>query len=266
MSRPIVGFIGLGAMGEPMAGHLLSAGFRVRSCANRSRDAIERLAAEGLEEREDAAAVGADADILMTIVFDEAQTDRVLRGDGGALGTLRPGSVVVVMSTVSPSYCRALREEAAERGVEVIDCPVSGLPAGAKAGTLSLMVGGDAGAIEKCRAALETMGTVMPCGGIGMGQIVKLGNNAMSIGTLGLLLEVRELVQGHGMDFDDFKAILNQSTGRSFVSESMPMPRRATISMAMPSKDLSICLAAAEECGASMPMVRCCYEHTLENE
>ncbi len=265
MSRPTVGFIGLGAMGEPMAGHLLAGGFQVTSCANRSREAIERLAAEGLEERDDAAAVGADADILMTIVFDEGQTDQVLRGERGALSTMRPGSVVVVMSTVSPSYCRALREEAATHGIEVIDCPVSGLPAGAKAGTLSLMVGGDAGAIEKCREALETMGTVRPCGAIGMGQIVKLANNAMVIGTMGLLLEVRELVQGHGMDFDDFKAILNDSTGRSFVSESMPMPRSATISMPMPSKDLSICLDAADECDALMPMVRRCYEHTLRN-
>ena len=169
------------------------------------------------------------------------------------------------MSTVSPSYCRALREEAATRRVEVIDSPVSGLPAGAKAGTLSLMVGGAEGAIERCREALETMGTIRPCGDIGMGQIVKLANNAVVIGTLGLLLEVRELVQGHGMDFDDFKAILNESTGRSFVSENMPMPPRATTSMAMPSKDLSICLSAADDCGAAMPMVKRCYEHTLRN-
>lgn len=266
MSKPNIGFIGLGAMGEPMAGHLLEAGFRVSSCANRSREAIERLSAAGLEERPDAAAVGSDADILMTIVFDEPQTDQILRGDHGALSTMRPGSVVVVMSTVSPSYCRALRDEASTRGVEVIDCPVSGLPAGAQAGTLSLMVGGDDDAIEKCREALETMGTIRPCGAIGMGQIVKLANNAVVIGTLGLLLEVRELVQGHGMDFDDFREILNQSTGRSFVSESMTMPPRATTSMAMPSKDLSICLAAADDCGAAMPMVRRCWEHTLRNE
>ena len=229
MTKPIVGFIGLGAMGEPMAGHLLAGGFRVTSCANRSREAIERLATAGLEERADAAAVGVDADILMTIVFDESQTDRVLRGDRGALSTMQSGSVIIVMSTVSPAYCRSLREEAATRGVEVIDCPVSGLPAGARARTLSLMVGGDAGAIEKCRAALETMGTIMRCGGIGMGQIVKLANNAVVIGTLGLLLEVRELVRGHGMDFEDFTEILNQSTGRSFVSESMPLPPLATV-------------------------------------
>ena len=147
MSKPTIGFIGLGAMGEPMAAHLLAGGFRVLSCANRSREAIERLAAEGLEERDGPASVGAEADVLMTIVFDEPQTDQVLRGDRGALSTLRPGSVVVVMSTVSPSYCRTLRDEAATRAVEVVDCPVSGLPAGARAGTLSLMVGGHPGAI-----------------------------------------------------------------------------------------------------------------------
>ena len=201
----------------------------------------------------------------MTIVFDEEQSDRVLRGEVGALSTLRPGSTIVVMSTVSPSYCRSLWDEAAARDVAVIDCPVSGLPAGAKAGTLSLMAGGDPDAVERCRVALEPMGTLLYCGEIGMGQIVKLANNAMVIGTMGLLLEVRELVQGHGMGFDDFLAILNQSTGRSFVSESMPLPRRPTFSAAMPTKDLSIGLAAAAECGADMPMVRRCFEHTLEN-
>ena len=89
MAKPTIGFIGLGAMGEPMAGHLLAGGFRVLSCANRRREAIERLAAAGLEERDDAASVGVDADILMTIVFDEAQTDQVLRGERGALSTMR---------------------------------------------------------------------------------------------------------------------------------------------------------------------------------
>lgn len=265
MNKPTIGFIGLGAMGEPMAGHLLRQGFAVSSCVNRTRDAVDRLAAHGLQEREHPAAVGADADIVMTIVFDEAQLDRVLKGSDGALSTMRAGSVVVIMSTVSPGYCGALRDEAASRGIDVIDCPVSGLPAGAQAGTLSLMVGGDPAAIERCREALETMGTIRFCGDIGMGQIVKLANNAMVIGTLGLLLEVRELVQGHGMDFEDFKAILNASTGRSFVSESMRLPPRATTSLAMPSKDLGICLAAADECGALMPMVRRCFEHTLRN-
>ena len=87
----------------------------------------------------------------------------------------------------------------------------------------------------------------------------------MVIGTLGLLLEVRELVQGLRDGLRRLQAILNESTGRSFVSESMPLPPRATISMAMPSKDLAICLSAAEDCGAAMPMVRRCYEHTLRN-
>ncbi|MCR9097173.1 MAG: NAD(P)-dependent oxidoreductase [bacterium] len=258
-----VGFIGLGAMGEPMARHLLRGGFAVASCANRSRDAFERLGAEGLDERESPAAVGADADILISIVFDEAQSDFVLRGDTGALSTMRPGSVVIVMSTVSPGYCRALRDEAAERGIRVLDCPVSGLPSGAEAGTLSLMIGGAAEAIEYSREALETMGTVLHCGDVGMGQIVKVGNNAMVIGTLGILLEVREMVTANGMDFEVFKQILNQSTGRSFVSESMPLPKTSTVRMAMPRKDLGIALAAGESTEARMPILTTCFEETL---
>ena len=258
-----VGFIGLGAMGEPMARHLLEGGFQVVSCVNRKRDAFDRLAPKGLEERENVAAVGTDIDILMSIVWDEAQNDIVLRGEKGALSTMRPGSVVILMSTIAPEYCRGLRDEAAEKGIRVLDCPVSGMPAGAEAGTLSLMTGGDADTIEYCRAALETMGTVMHCGDVGMGQIVKLGNNAMVIGTMGILLEVREMVQRNGMDFDEFKAILNQSTGRSFVSESMPLPPTARIKMSMPRKDLGIALASGDACDAEMPMLAKCLGHTL---
>ncbi len=258
-----IGFIGLGAMGEPMARNLFAGGFQVTSCANRNREPFERLASDGLEERENAAAVGADAEILMSIVFDEEQTDRILRGETGALSTMRPGSTLIVMSTVSPGYCRALRDEAAERDIRVLDCPVSGLPAGAEAATLSLMIGGDPEAIEHCREALETMGTVLPCGDVGMGQIVKLGNNAMVIGTMGLLLEVRDLVQGYGMEFEDFKTILNQSTGRSFVSESMRLPRSSNLARAMPRKDVGIALASGAACDTSMPMLSTCFEEKL---
>ena len=265
MTKATIGFIGLGAMGAPMAGHLLAAGFPVVSCVNRSREAIERLADAGIEELDGPAAVGARAEILISLVFDEAQTDQVLRGPEGALATMAPGGIVLVMSTVTPAYCRALGEEAAARGIVVLDCPVSGLPAGARAATLSLMIGGDEAAIERCREPLQTMGTVMPCGPLGSGQVTKLANNAMAIGTMGLLLEVRELVQQHGMDFAAFKEILNQSTGRSFVSERFPLPPGPTLSAAMPSKDLAACLTAGGEVGVQLPMVRRCWEHTLEN-
>ena len=109
-----VGFIGLGAMGEPMAANLLRAGVDVVTCANRNRDPFERLAEVGLREVDNPVAVGSEADVVMTVVWDEEQTDRVLRGPDGALGAMAPGSVAVVMSTMSPDYCRRLAADASE--------------------------------------------------------------------------------------------------------------------------------------------------------
>lgn len=256
MQRPTIGFIGLGAMGEPMATRLLDAGFRVVSSINRSRDAIERLAGKGIEELGTPRDVGERADILMTIVWDEEQTDRVLRGDGGALSTLREGAIVVVMSTVSPVYCQELAREAAARGVDVIDCPVSGLVAGAREGTLTLMAGGEAMTIDRCREAFDVLGTTMHCGGVGAGQAMKIGNNAIALGTWALVQEVREVVGAYGMDLDRFMEILNVSTGRSFVSKNFPMPRRRVTWPAMPVKDLSLCLDVAREFDVEAPLVK----------
>lgn len=256
MPRPTIGFIGLGAMGEPMAARLLDAGFRVVSSINRSRDAIERLAAKGIEERETPRDVGAHADILMTIVWDEEQTDRVLCGEDGALSTLREGAIVVLMSTMSPVYCQALAKEVASQRVDLVDCPVSGLVAGAREGTLTLMAGGDAATIDRCREAFDALGTTMHCGGIGAGQAMKIGNNAIALGTWALIQEVREVVGAYGMDLDRFMEILNVSTGRSFVSKNFPMPRRRVTWPAMPVKDLSLCLDVARKFDVEAPLVK----------
>ncbi len=255
MTTTTVGFIGLGAMGEPMAANLLAAGIDVVSCANRNREPIERLAESGLREVADPAEVGAEADVVMTVVWDEAQNDRVLRGPDGAIAAMRPGGVVIVMSTVSPTYCKDLAAEAAEHDISVLDCPVSGIVQGAIDGTLTLMIGGDADDVERCRGVLEPMGTVSHCGPVGTGQVMKLGNNAMSIGTFGLLMEVREMVAAQGMSLDTFMEFLNRSTGRSFVSEHWPMPPKRITFTGMPVKDMRRSLAAAEDVEAAMPMI-----------
>lgn len=258
MTDDTIGFIGLGDMGEPMAARLLQHGFRVVSCANRRREPIELLIGEGLHEAANPHAVGAQADILMTIVIDEVQTNQVLRGPEGALESMKPGSAVILMSTLSPKYCQDLAREAAAEHIMVIDCPVSGMRAGAEAGTLSLMTGGDAATIERCRKPLEAMGNIVHCGEIGMGQVVKLGNNATSLATLAILREVRELVQAQGMDLEQFMAILNQSTGRSFNSENLglyaPPIWGHLINIAR--KDVALCLDVAGQCGVDMPMLK----------
>lgn len=260
MIKVNVGFVGLGAMGEPMCGHVLAAGYSVYSSANRNREPIERLKAQGLIEKENPGQVGAESDILFTIVWDESQNDMVIRGEAGALCKMKPGSTIIVMSTISPAYCRTLASEAADFGIDVLDCPVSGLVSGAQDATLSLMVGGDDDVIERCRPVLETMGNILHCGPIGTGQAVKLGNNAISLGTYQLIQEVRDAVAAEGVDLDNFMQILNQSTGRSFVSQNFPMPKRRRPLLPMPEKDISRCLQVAESNQLDMPMLTACYQ------
>jgi 2-hydroxy-3-oxopropionate reductase len=136
MTKPIVGFIGLGDMGEPMAGRLLQRGYQVVSSVNRRRDAIERLKSKGIIERGHPREVAAECDIFMSIVVDQGQTDRVLRGPDGALAALRAGTTIVLMSTLAPAYCQTLAAELRHRGIDLVDCPVSGGPMGAEKATL----------------------------------------------------------------------------------------------------------------------------------
>ncbi|MXW50297.1 MAG: NAD(P)-dependent oxidoreductase [Gammaproteobacteria bacterium] len=260
MRERTIGFVGLGAMGEPMVARLLDAGFRVVSYVNRSREAMERLKPKGLVEVSNATELGERSDVVMCCVFDEPQNDQALRGPGGVMAALQPGAVILLMSTISPGYCRKLAAEAAQRDVAVLDCPLSGLVQGAVDGTLSLMIGGAEDHIAGCEDVLAPLGTVFRCGDIGSGQVMKLANNAISISTFSLVLEVRDLVSSYGMDLDNFMAILNQSTGSSVVSERFPMPTGRLKMMGMPEKDVSTCLKLAEELGVSLPMVQQCFD------
>ena len=200
MADQSIGFIGLGDMGFPMARRLLQHGYQVFSCANRSRDAIETLKTEGLIEKSAPREVAEQADILITLVIDDQQTDIVLRGVSGALAGMKPGSALVIMSTLAPTYCINIAKQAAERDVAVLDCPVSGGNIGAEKGTLALIIGGDIGVVERCRAALETMGTIYHCGDVGMGQVAKLANNAISMTTAAVVGEACAMARSYGMD------------------------------------------------------------------
>ncbi len=255
MPKLTIGMLGLGAMGAPMAERLLDAGYPVVSAPHRNREPFDRLGPKGLHEVDGPAAVGAASDLLCSLVFDEAQNDAVLRGPDGALAAMRPGSTVLLMSTISPGYCRDLAAEARKRDIQVLDCPLSGQPAGAEAGTLTLMLGGPEEAIANARESLAVLGTVAHCGEVGAGQVMKLANNAMAIGTWAMLMEVRDMVAATGMDLERFMAILNQSTGRSFVSEHFPFPPVRVSFPAMPRKDLALCLDVGRDRSVEMPIV-----------
>ena len=171
-----IGFIGLGIMGKPMAKNLLKAGFEV-TAYNRSEGPRAELAGAGAGIAGSPAEAARDVEMVVTNVTDSPDVEEVCLGPSGIIEGAAPGTIVVDMSTISPEVTRRIGARLAERGIRMLDAPVSGGDTGAIAGTLSIMVGGDAADLERVRPALEAMGKrIVHCGPLGSGQTVKLCN------------------------------------------------------------------------------------------
>ena len=171
-----VGFIGLGIMGRPMAKNLLKAGFQVVAY-NRSPGPRAELAEAGATIAGSPREAASGADAVITIVNDSPDVEQVILGPDGVAEGAAPGTVVVDMSTISPEVTRRIGATLAERGVRMLDAPVSGGDTGAIAGTLSIMVGGEAADVARAMPLFEAMGKrIVHCGPLGAGQTVKLCN------------------------------------------------------------------------------------------
>ena len=198
-----IGFIGLGVMGRPMAGHLLAAGHRL-TVNNRSRAAAFELVAAGAEMRNTPADIAREADIVITMLPDTPDVESVIAGRGGVLEGLRAGAVVIDMSSISPAATRELAARVATRGATMLDAPVSGGEIGAKNATLSIMVGGDADTFERVRPILSCMGNperIVHIGAEpGSGQICKICNQIAIGGALAGVSEAFALARGTGVD------------------------------------------------------------------
>jgi 2-hydroxy-3-oxopropionate reductase len=169
-----IGFVGLGVMGRPMAENLLAAGFGLL-VHNRSHARTEALIAAGAAGAASPAEVAGQASMIITMLADDAAVREVVGGQ--LLPAIRPGSLIIDMSTVSPALSRDLAAEAAERGAAMLDAPVSGGDVGARQGTLSIMVGGESADLERARPLLEVLGgKIVHCGPAGAGQVVKACN------------------------------------------------------------------------------------------
>ncbi|MBI2323163.1 MAG: NAD(P)-dependent oxidoreductase [Chloroflexi bacterium] len=174
-----VGFIGLGKMGRPMAGNVLKAGFAM-AVHNRSRAAVDALVAAGARAAASPAAVATASDVVLTCLPTPDSVEEVYLGAAGLIPHARAGHLLVDHSTVGPDLSRRLAAAAGERGAAFLDAPVSGGVAGAEAGTLTIMVGGDAAAFERALPVLQTMGQrVRHVGPSGHGSIVKLVNQLL---------------------------------------------------------------------------------------
>jgi len=198
-----IGFIGLGVMGRPMAGHLLAAGHRL-TVHNRSRAPVDDLVSAGAQAGASAADVARQSDVVITMLPDTPDVESVIAGPGGVLEGLRSGAVVIDMSSISPAATRALAARVAAAGATMLDAPVSGGEIGAKNATLSIMVGGDSTAFERVRPILARMGNAERVVHIGAepgsGQICKICNQIAIGGALAGVSEAFALARRAGVD------------------------------------------------------------------
>lgn len=193
-------FIGMGIMGLPMAGHLLEAGHAL-TVHTRTRSRAEPLLGRGAAWADSAAEATRDAEVVFICVTDTPDVQAIVTGRGGILEAARPGLIVVDHSTISPTATREMAARLAERGTLMLDAPVSGGDKGAKAATLSIMVGGDAGAFSRVEPLLRVMGkTITHCGSSGAGQLTKLVNQILVAGTLQAVSEALVFAKASGLD------------------------------------------------------------------
>jgi 3-hydroxyisobutyrate dehydrogenase len=174
-----IGFIGLGLMGSGMSMNLLKAGFPL-TVWNRTLSKMKPLLDAGAKGAGSPKEVAEMSEIVIDIVTDSPDVEEVLLGPDGVVHGAKPGTIVIDMSTISPSVTRRIAEELGSKMVKMLDAPVSGGDIGAREGTLSIMVGGDKDVFEECLPVFEAMGrTITQVGGNGMGQTVKLCNQIL---------------------------------------------------------------------------------------
>jgi 2-hydroxy-3-oxopropionate reductase len=197
-----LGFIGLGVMGKPMAGHLVKAGFPL-VVHNRSRGKVDELVAQGAKGAASPAEVARQATVVITMLPDTPDVEHVLTGPDGVLAGVQKGALVIDMSSISPVATERLAALVAEKGAAMLDAPVSGGEIGAINATLSIMVGGDEAAFDRARPIFEAMGNkerIVHIGKSGAGQVCKVCNQVAIGGALAGVSEAFALAKKAGVD------------------------------------------------------------------
>ena len=256
-----IAFIGMGAMGAPMAGNLLKAGFPV-TVHNRTREREEPLAALGAVRAASPAEAAAGADIVFTCVSDVPDVEEVICGPRGVLQGIGDGRLVVDLSTIGPKAARAIAARCAEAGVRFMDAPVSGGPLGAQQATLSIMAGGEATDLEEAFPALRAMGrTIVHCGPVGTGQATKLVNQIVGACTFCAVAEGLTFSNAAGLDgAKTIEAVGGGAAGSWMMTNLAPRMLAGDFEggfkVSLQAKDLRLVLAEADEMGLPLPITR----------
>ena len=261
-----IGFIGLGNMGGPMAGNLLKAQHRI-SGYDLAASAVAALSEKGGHAASGVAEAAAAGDIVVTMLPAGPQVRAVYLGPDGVLAHARPGALLIDCSTIDVETARAVAAEAAARGLQMIDAPVSGGTIGAEAGTLTFMVGGEADAFARAEPILQGMGrTIIHAGPSGSGQAAKICNNMMLAASMIGVCEGFALAEKLGLPAQTLFDICSKSTSQSWAMTSYcpvpgPVPAAPSnrdyapgFTAANMLKDLRLAQQAAGATGAATPL------------
>ena len=252
-----IGFIGLGIMGKPMAKNLLKAGYSL--VVNDINPApVKELVAAGAEAASSAKEVAQKTEVLITMLPNSPHVKAAVMGPNGVLEGAKPGMIIVDMSSIAPLAAKEVAAKAAEKGVEMLDAPVSGGEPKAIDGTLSIMVGGKKEIFEKCQSLLDKMGTsVVLCGDIGAGNMTKLANQIIVALNIAAMSEALVLGAKAGVDPETiFKAIRGGLAGSTVLEAKVPMVLSGNFKpgfrIELHIKDLANALDTAHELGVPL--------------
>ena len=254
-----VGFIGLGIMGKPMARNLMQAGFEL-TVYNRSPEKAEEFSGEGASVAASPRELAEKSDVVITMLPDSPDVERVVAGESGVLEGLAEGKLLIDMSTISPVVTEELATQVKKQGASMLDAPVSGGDVGAQQGTLSIMVGGSEEDFERASPLFEAMGkTIVRVGGNGAGQVTKAANQVVVALTIEAVSEALVLGSKGGVAPEK---ILDVLSGGLAGNKVMEVKREKFLShdfspgfrSELHHKDLGIALAAGRAYGVVLPV------------
>ena len=260
MTTP-VGFIGLGNIGKPMAINLAMAGFDLMVYDLRA-EPMRELTALGAKAARSADEIGAHGEIIEVVVVDDAQVEAALLGEGGVFSGAKRGSIIAIHSTVHPRTVRKLAEQAAAKGLTLIDAEVSGGERGAIAKSLCYMVGGDKAAFEKCRPIFATSGAnIFHLGDLGAGAITKLAHNLIVYVNMLAASEGMRLAEKAGVDLKSMEQVVHAGAAQSRVADHWSQQSNLKDAytsgprglMELIHKDLRLALELGHDLGLSLP-------------
>ena len=254
-----IGFLGLGIMGSRMAANVARSGFPLAVWTHTPGKAERWASAHGATACVSPAEVARASDIVVSMVIDGEQVAEILIGEDGVIQGAHPGLLCIDSSTIAPPDTRRIGAALAERGVGMLDAPVTGSSPRAEAGSLTIMVGGKADDFARSKPLLEAMGgLIVHVGELGQGEMLKLINNALGAANAAALAEALLLARATGVDLDAFVQVTSAGSGASAQMESKATPMRehdytTLFKTAHLLKDVRLCLEESQTAGVPFP-------------